>query len=200
MSFTDRMASFTEHLKTSIQERDESLAETRHAAQDVLKAAQEFVTDVAADHRVMGEALHAELTADREARSDCVAEMRHQHKASLDQMRDEMQTSLDATRQARQEAVHQMREAFTVARCEVAADLQGAAKAWKAFAARRQSCDGPEPRPEAHSQPQQVEHPAAHGASKPSSAPQPEAVRPAGMPGQMPAGSKGHRHAAPHGR
>jgi hypothetical protein len=200
MSFTDRMASFTEHLKTSIQERDEALEETRHAAQDVLKAAQEFVVDVAADHRVMGEALHAELTADREARSECVAEMRHQHRASLDQMRDEIQKSLDATRQVRQEAVHQMRGAFTVARCEVAADLQGAAKAWQAFAARRQSCDGPEPRPEAHSQPQQVEHPAAHVASKPSSAPQPEAVRPEGKPGRKPAGSKGHRHAAPHGR
>ena len=184
MSFTDRMASFTEHLKTSILERDESLKDIRRATEDVLKAAQGFVVDVATDHRVMGETLHADLTADREARNERVAEMRHDHKASLDQMRDETQKTLDATRQARQEAVHEMREAFSVVRCEVASDLLGAAKAWQAFAGRRQSCDGPEPR----------------AATEPSVAPQPEAVRPEGMPGQMPAGSKGHRHAAPHGR
>jgi len=174
MSFTDRMASFTEHLKASIQERDESLRDIRRATEDVLKAAQGFVADVAADHHAMGESLHAELTADREARSERVAEMRHEHRASLDQMRDEMQKTLDATRQARQEAVHQMRGAFTVARCEVASDLQGAAKAWQAFAAR--------------------------AATKPSRDPEPEAVQPAGKPGRKPAGSKGRRHPSPHGR
>jgi hypothetical protein len=137
MTFTDRMTSFTEQLKASIQERDEALVGIKHATEDVLKSAQGFVADVAAEHRAMGEALHANLTADHDARCDRVAEMRHEHRESLDHMRVEMQKTLDATRQAREAAVQQMRGTFAAARREVAGDLHGAAAAWRSFAAGR---------------------------------------------------------------
>jgi DNA-binding ferritin-like protein len=135
--FADRMKSFTDQLRGSIQMRGEALAEVHAATEGLLDGARTFLGHVADEHRKRADELHATLTSHRTECCQKVAEMRHSHQDSLRKMRGDLHQMLSETRKAREDAVHQMSQTFRDARLDLAKDLRGASDAWREFAASR---------------------------------------------------------------
>jgi hypothetical protein len=136
-SFADQMATFTDHLRSSIRDRGESLVRVHEATGSLLADARTFMKDVTDKHQSMAQELTATLAAHRADRVEKVGAMRHEHQESLQQMRHDMRTMLDEANTARFEAVAQLRNEAQQARAALSDDLRRASQAWHAFAASR---------------------------------------------------------------
>jgi hypothetical protein len=135
--FVDRMKSFTDHLKSSIEMRGEALSRVHAATDQLLGDARTFLGNVTAEHKTMAEELHATMDSNREDRTQKVAEMRNTHQESLRTMRDDLNHMLSETRKMRSEGVSQLCTEFRDTRHALAKDLSQAASAWREFAASR---------------------------------------------------------------
>jgi dsDNA-specific endonuclease/ATPase MutS2 len=135
--FADRMKSFTDHLRTSIEMRNEALAQVHSSTEDLRHGARAFMDQTADEHRDRAEELHATLAAHREGCRQRAADLREHHQESLRKTRNEMHRMLSESRKARQDTVNELRHTFEHARNELAMDLREASFAWRAFAARR---------------------------------------------------------------
>jgi sulfite reductase alpha subunit-like flavoprotein len=135
--FADRMKSFTDHLRNSIQMRNEALAQVHSSTEDLRNRAREFMDQTADEHRNRAEELHATLTAHREECRERAAELRENHQESLRKTRTDLQRMLSESRKTRQDTVNQLCHTFEHARNELALDLREASFAWRAFAARQ---------------------------------------------------------------
>ena len=134
--FADRMKSFTEHLRGSIQTRGEALSQIHVSTGHLLGDARTFLGNVADDQKERAEELRATLASQRKECCQNVAEMRQGHQDSLRKMRDDLNQLLSETRKAREDTVEEMTEEFQEARHALATDLLQAASAWHEFAAR----------------------------------------------------------------
>jgi len=132
--FADRMKSFTDHLRSSIQSREEALSQVHEETEQLRDDARTFMGAVADEHRARAEELHAALASHREERGRKVAEMRQTHQDSLRKMRSDLQHTLSESRKARQDVVHEMTVTFQQARHDLADDLREASNAWRQFA------------------------------------------------------------------
>jgi len=135
--FADRMKSFTDQLRDSIQVRGEALSQVHTVTGELLEGARTFLGNVADEHRARAEELHATLATHRKDCQQKVAEMRESHQESLQKMRGDLHHLLSETRKTREDAVHQMSQTFQLARQELAQDLREASNAWHEFAADR---------------------------------------------------------------
>jgi chromosome segregation ATPase len=135
--FADRMKSFTDHLRTSIEMRNEALAQVHSSTEDLRTRARAFMDQTADEHRNRAEELHATLAAHREDCRQRAAELRENHQESLRRTRTDMQRMLSESRKARQDSVNELRHSYEHARNELAMDLREASFAWRAFAARQ---------------------------------------------------------------
>jgi septal ring factor EnvC (AmiA/AmiB activator) len=133
--FADRMKSFTDHLRTSIQMRNEALAQVHSSTEDLRSRARAFMDQTADEHRNRAEELHATLATHREECRQKAAELREKHQESLRNTRTELQRMLSQSRKTRQDTVNELRDTFAHARNELALDLHEASFAWRAFAA-----------------------------------------------------------------
>ncbi|HEX8204091.1 MAG TPA: hypothetical protein VF590_26680 [Isosphaeraceae bacterium] len=135
--FTDNMATFTDHLRSSIAERGEFLAGVTQSTHELQEGARAFMDGVARDHRARADELNGFLTSFRTELHERATELRNRHQDGLRQMRHDLHETLDANQKARHEAVAQMSAAFRDARHQVADDLRQASAAWHKFAAER---------------------------------------------------------------
>jgi predicted nucleic acid-binding Zn-ribbon protein len=135
--FADRMKSFTDHLRGSIEMRNEAIAQVHASAEDLRGRARAFMDQTAHEHRNRADELRATLTAHREECRQRAAELRENHKESLRKTRTDLHRMLSETRKLRQDTVHELCHTFEHARNELAKDLREASFAWHAFAARR---------------------------------------------------------------
>ncbi len=135
--FADRMKSFTDHLRGSIQMREDALSQVHDATEELLDGARTFLGQVADEHHARAEELHATLASHRTECCRKVAEMRHSHQDSLKKMRADLHHTLSEARQARQDETNAMFHTFQHARQELSQDLQAASHAWREFAASR---------------------------------------------------------------
>jgi uncharacterized coiled-coil DUF342 family protein len=134
--FADRMKSFTDQLRGSIQARGEALSRVHQDTEHLRDDARTFLGQVADEHHARAEELRESLSSHRKACSQKVSEMRQSHQDSLRQMRHDLNDMLSQTRKARQDAVHEMTETFQSARLELANDLHAASSVWHEFASR----------------------------------------------------------------
>jgi len=132
--FADRMKSFTDHLRASIESREDALSEVHAATEQLLDNARTFLGNVAEEHQTRAEELRATLASHRTECRQKVADMRQTHQDSLRKMRDDLHHTLSETRKARQDAVQGMTETFQQARFDLADDLRQASNAWRSFA------------------------------------------------------------------
>ena len=135
--FADRMQSFTDHLRESIQARGEALSGVHAATEELLDGARTFLGHVAEEHRERAEELRATLESHRAGCRQQVAEMRHSHQEALHAMRDDLNRTLSESRRMRQDETSRMFQTFQQARHDLASDLRSAASVWRAFAATR---------------------------------------------------------------
>ena len=135
--FADRMKSFTDHLRGSIQMRHDALSHVHEATEELLDGARAFLGQVADEHQARADELHATLASHRTECCRKVAELRHSHQDSLEKMRDDLHHTLSEARRARQDAMNTMFHTFQHARHELSKDLQAASHAWREFAASR---------------------------------------------------------------
>jgi sulfite reductase alpha subunit-like flavoprotein len=173
--FADRMKSFTDHLRTSIKMRNESLAQVQSSTEDLRNRARAFMEQTSDEHRERAEELHATLAAHREECRERAAELREKHQESLRKTRTDLQRMLSAARKARQDTANELRHSFQHARNELALDLHEAAAAWQAFAAGHDAPVAPKvPTRAEPSEPKSNHHP--KGAKPASHAKQDEPV------------------------
>jgi len=97
--FHDRMKAFTDRLKSSIEDRGDSLASVHQATVDLLGGARMFLNDVADEHKARAEELNQFLSTTRANRDETVTAMRNSHREFLD--------SVAAEHQARAEDVNE---------------------------------------------------------------------------------------------
>ncbi len=135
--FADRMKSFTDHLRSSIESRDAALGHVHAAAEGLFQRTEAFMGHVADEHRARAEELQATMAAHRRECSQKVAELRQNHQQSLEKMRSDLKHMLSQTRATRQDTVNQMSNSFQHARNQLALDLREASNAWRQFAASR---------------------------------------------------------------
>jgi gas vesicle protein len=168
--FADRMKSFTDHLRSSIQNRGEALSQVHEATEHLRDDARTFLSNVADEHRTRAEELHATLASHRKECNQKVSEMRQGHQDSLRTMRQDLQHMLSESRKARQDAVHELTETFQHTRHELADDLREASNAWHEFASRAAVKEmATEHRADAApSKPTAPGHPGRHSHSKPA--------------------------------
>jgi len=134
--FADRMKSFTDHLRDSIQMRGEAISQVQATTKHLLDDARTFLGEITDDHRARAVDLRATLASHRTECRQNVAEMRHTHQDSLKKMRGDLHELLSETRKTRQDAVHQMSQEFQETRQDLASDLREASNAWREFTAR----------------------------------------------------------------
>jgi len=179
--FSDRMKSFTENLRGSIQTRGEALVQVHAITGQLLGDARSFLKTVADEQHEKADELHETLASQRKECSENVAEMRQGHQDSLRTMRDDLNQMLSETRKARQDSVEEMTETFQQARQELADDLQQASNAWREFAARvevkaapaeHRRADSSQPHPAAS------EHAGRHSKRNPSNGKRAKSGRP----------------------
>jgi len=135
--FADRMKSFTDHLKTSIEMRGEALARVHSATEELLGDARTFLGNVANEHQTMAHELRETMDANRKDGSRKLAELRNAHQESLCSMREDLNHMLSETRKTRHENVNQLNNQFRETRQAIAKDLSEASSAWREFAASR---------------------------------------------------------------
>jgi gas vesicle protein len=135
--FADRMKTFTDHLKASIDSRGEALSRVHAATEELLGDARTFLGNVTEEHQTMARELRETMDAHREDRTQKVAEMRNNHQASLRAMREDLNHMLSETHKTRCEDVNQLCTEFRETRHALAKDLSQAASAWREFAASR---------------------------------------------------------------
>ncbi len=82
--FHDRMKAFTDRLKSSIEDRGDSLANVHQATVDLLGGARMFLNDVAHEHKERAEELNEFLSNTRARRDETVTAMRESHRDFLD--------------------------------------------------------------------------------------------------------------------
>jgi hypothetical protein len=129
--FADRMKTFTDHLKSSIEMRGEALARVHAATDELLGDARTFLGNVTEAHGTMARELRETMEANRKDRCETVAEMRNNHQESLRSMRDDLNHMLSETRKMRCEDVNQLCTEFRDTRHALAKDLSQAASAWR---------------------------------------------------------------------
>ena len=134
--FADRMRLLTEHLAGSIRDREESLTRVHEATDGVLTSARSFMNGVAKEHQEMSEELRETLEANRAARCQNVAELRHRHQEALEKARTELRRTLGEARSTRLNAVSQLKHGFHTEQRALASDLKAAAGLWHAFVGR----------------------------------------------------------------
>jgi uncharacterized coiled-coil DUF342 family protein len=135
--FADRMQTFTDHLKTSIDMRGEALSRVHAATEELLGDARTFLGDVTEGHKTMARELRETMDAHRKDCCEKVAEMRNNHQESLRTMRGDLNHMLSETRKTRSENVNQLCTEFRESRDALAKDLSQAASAWRKFASSR---------------------------------------------------------------
>jgi len=135
--FADRMKTFTEHLRASIQTRNDARKQIHAASVDLFNRTQTFMNQVADEHRTRAQELRETLAEQREECRQKAEELRENHQESLQEMRDNLNEMLSETRQTRQDTVNELFHTFQHARNELALDLHEAADAWQAFVAGR---------------------------------------------------------------
>ncbi len=101
--FTESMKAFTDRLKSSIDDRGDSLARVHQATTDLLDGARDFLENVSLEHQARAEHVHAFMSASRAHRCETVNAMRESHRESLAAMSDEMHRTLDEATQSRVE-------------------------------------------------------------------------------------------------
>jgi DNA-binding TFAR19-related protein (PDSD5 family) len=116
--FTESMKAFTDRLKSSIDERGESLANIHQATTDLLGGARDFLENVALEHSTRAEQVHAFMSSSRANREETVKAMRDSHCESLAAMSDEMHRALDEATKSRVEEVKSFMSASHAYRCE----------------------------------------------------------------------------------
>jgi hypothetical protein len=89
------MKAFTDRLKSSIDERTESLANTHQATTDLLDAARMFMDSVAIEHDARAEYVNDFMSKSHADRCETVQAMRETHRDELAAMSDEMRRMLD---------------------------------------------------------------------------------------------------------
>jgi len=136
-TFADRMQTFTDHLSSSIRDREDARERIHQATADLIGGAQEFVEGVAKDRRASAEELRTRLADFRSEFRDRVDALRRDHREWLDRMKSETTESLDASRRTRLDQVRGMRDDFALARRALSEDLSGASRAWREFTSRR---------------------------------------------------------------
>jgi ElaB/YqjD/DUF883 family membrane-anchored ribosome-binding protein len=132
--FADRMKSFTDHLRGSIQMRGEAISQVQATTKHLLDDARTFLGEITDQHRARAVDLRATLASHRTECRQNVAEMRQAHQGSLKKMRDDLHQLLSEARKTRQDAVHQMSQEFQETRQGLASDLHEASNAWREFA------------------------------------------------------------------
>jgi hypothetical protein len=152
-SFADQMATFTDHLRSSIRDRGESLVRVHEATGTLLTDARTFMNDVTVEHQSMAQELTATLAAHRTERTEKAGAMRHEHQESLQQMRHDMRTMLNEANTARLEAVAELRNEAQQTRAALSDDLRKASQAWHEFAAGSARPAAAEPVAKDHSSP-----------------------------------------------
>ncbi|MFI5456039.1 MAG: hypothetical protein ACHRXM_11375 [Isosphaerales bacterium] len=135
--FADRMKTFTEHLRASIQTRNEARKQIHAASVDLFNRTQAFMSNVADEHRTRAQELRETMAEQREECRQKAADLRENHQESLQQMRGDLNEMLSETRRTRQDTVNELFHTFQHARNELALDLHEASNAWQAFAAGR---------------------------------------------------------------
>jgi len=135
--FADRMKSFTDHLRSSIESRNAALAHVHAEAEHLFERTQAFMGNVAEQHRARAEELQATMAAHRKECRQRAAELRDNHQKSLEKMRCDLKHMLSQTRATRQDTVKEMSNSFQHARNQLALDLREASNAWRQFAASR---------------------------------------------------------------
>jgi gas vesicle protein len=116
-AFTVNMKAFTDRLKSSIEDRDESLASVRQATTDLLDGARNFLDNVALEHDARAEYVHTFMSSTRANREETVKAMRDSHCESLAAMSDEMHRTLDAATKSRVEEVNAFMATSHADRC-----------------------------------------------------------------------------------
>jgi len=145
--FADRMTSFTKHLRSSIQMRNEARKQVHDATVELSNRTQAFMAHVADEHRTRAEELRESLAAHREECRQKAEELRTKNQESLEKMRGDLNDMLTETRKTRQDTVNELFHSFQHARNELALDLREASFAWQAFAAGRDEPAAPMAKP-----------------------------------------------------
>ncbi len=151
--FAEQMKDLTDHLRDSIEGREDALDQVHQATHNLLGAARTFMDDVALEHHQRAEDLHDMLETFRDDLKDKVAEMQSNHRTRRETSREEMRRKLDEDRAARHKTVEEMRHAFAEARNAVAGDLRAAGQVWREFSARLHASKPFEPSRETHHAP-----------------------------------------------
>jgi len=124
--FTESMKAFTDRLRASIDDRDESLAHVHQATTDLLGAARTFLDNVGLENELRAEQVHAFMSNSRANRCETVKAMRDAHREGLAAMSDEMHRSLDEATKGRVEEVNAFMTASHAHRCETAKAMRDA--------------------------------------------------------------------------
>jgi hypothetical protein len=124
--FTESMKAFTDRLKSSIDDRDDSLARVHQATHDLLDGAREFLENVSLEHEARAEHVHAFMSNSRAHREETVKAMRDNHRESLAAMSDEMHHALEEGTKARIEEVNAFMTASHAHRCETSKAMRDA--------------------------------------------------------------------------
>ena len=116
--FTESMKAFTDRLKSSIDDRGESLAHIHQATTDLLEGARGFLENISLEHDARAEQVHTFMANNRASRRETVGAMRDAHRESLAAMSDEMRRSLDEATKSRVEEVNAFMATSHATRCE----------------------------------------------------------------------------------
>lgn len=104
--FTESMKAFTDRLRSSIDDRGESLARVHRATTDLLDGARDFLEGVSLEHDARAEQVHAFMADSRAHRRETVKAMADSHRENLAAMSDEMHRTLDEATKGRIEEVN----------------------------------------------------------------------------------------------
>jgi hypothetical protein len=126
--FTVSMKAFTDRLKLSIEDRDESLASVRQATTDLLDGARNFLDNVAIEHDARAEYVTTFMSKSRAGRQETVKAMRDSHRESLATMSDEMHRTLEADTKSRVEEVNAFMATSHANRCETSKAMRAGHK------------------------------------------------------------------------
>jgi hypothetical protein len=118
--FSENMKAFTDRLKTSIDDRAESLANTHQATTDLLDAARMFMNNVAVEHEARAESVNDFMARSHADRAESVKAMRDMHCEELAATSDEMRRMLDENMTTRAKYVAEFMTTSHANRCETA--------------------------------------------------------------------------------
>jgi hypothetical protein len=124
--FTESMKAFTDRLKSSIDDRGESLTRVHQATTNLLDGARDFLTNVSLEHDARSESVHAFMSNSRANRQETVKAMRDSHCESLAAMSAEMHRALDEATKARVEEVNTFMTVSHDHRCETSKAMRDA--------------------------------------------------------------------------